>query len=79
MKRMVKLFSRLNHKFSMSVIVMVGSALAACPAMAESGAGTIVLPTTVDLSPILTYGGVIVASLVGMIVLRKAIKLTNRS
>ncbi len=37
------------------------------------------LPTTVNLSEVLTYGGVIVSALVGMMVLRKAIKLTNRS
>lgn len=36
-------------------------------------------PTSVDLSEVGTYAGVIVAALVGLIVVRKAIKLTNRS
>jgi hypothetical protein len=47
----------------------------AVPCFAEG----LTLPTSVDLSAVLTYGGVIVGALVGMIVLRKAIKLTNRS
>jgi hypothetical protein len=52
-------------------------AMAFMPAMAFAAAGD--LPTTVDLSAVSTYGAVIVASLVGLIVIRKAIKLTNRS
>lgn len=36
-------------------------------------------PTTVDISEVGTYAGAIVAALVGLIVVRKAIKLTNRS
>lgn len=51
--------------------VAIGSAV---PAFAE---GT--LPTTVSLTEVLTYGGVVITALIGMMVLRKAIKLTNRS
>lgn len=46
----------------------------AAPAFAES-----TLPSTVNLTDVLTYGGVVIAALVGMMVLRKGIKLTNRS
>lgn len=41
--------------------------------------GGLTLPATVDLSALFTYAGVIISALVGMIVVRKAIKLTNRS
>jgi hypothetical protein len=33
----------------------------------------------VDLTPVFQYAGTIIGALVGMIVVRKAIKLTNRS
>lgn len=48
----------------------------ASSAFAEGG---VTLPTTVDLSGVFAYAGAIIAALVGMIVVRKAIKLTNRS
>lgn len=53
----------------------IGAVLMATSAFAEG----FTPPATVDLSQVLTYGSTIVAALVGMIVLRKAIKLTNRS
>lgn len=34
---------------------------------------------TVDLAPVFGYAATIIGALVGMIVVRKAIKLTNRS
>lgn len=34
---------------------------------------------SIDLSSVLTFGGTIIAALVGMVVVRKAIKLVNRS
>lgn len=37
------------------------------------------LPTSIDLSQLFTYAGAIITALVGLIVVRKAIKLTNRS
>lgn len=33
----------------------------------------------IDLGSVLTFGGTIIAALVGMVVVRKAIKLINRS
>lgn len=33
----------------------------------------------IDLSSVLTFGGTIIGALVGMVVVRKAIKLVNRS
>ena len=46
-------------------------------ALAEPPALT--LPSSVDLSDLFPYAAAIVAALVGLIVIRKAIKLTNRS
>lgn len=37
------------------------------------------LPETINLTPLWAFASVIIASLVGMIVVRKAIKLINRS
>lgn len=40
---------------------------------------SVTMPATVDLTPILTFGGIVVGALVGLLVLRKAIKTVNRS
>lgn len=45
-------------------------------AMAESG---LTLPSTVDISDLFPYASAIIAALVTLIVIRKAIKLSNRS
>lgn len=37
------------------------------------------LPNTVDLTPLWAFASVVIAALVGMIVVRKAIKIINRS
>jgi len=37
------------------------------------------LPETVDLAPLWAFASVVISALVGMIVVRKAIKIINRS
>ena len=49
------------------------------PIMAHAQPVTLDLPTSVDLSGLFPYAAAIVTALVGLIVIRKAIKLTNRS
>lgn len=49
------------------------------PFMLYAEPAGLTLPTTVDLSDLFPYAAAIVAALVGLIVIRKAIKLTNRS
>lgn len=45
---------------------------------AEGPTNVPALPESVDLSSFYAYAGVIIAALVGMIVYRKAVKITNR-
>ena len=58
--------------------IMVAMLLALMPvaAMAES---SLTLPSTVDISDLFPYASAIIAALVTLIVIRKAIKLSNRS
>ena len=58
--------------------IMVAMLLALMPvaAMAESSLN---LPQTVDISDLFPYASAIIAALVTLIVIRKAIKLSNRS
>jgi len=49
------------------------------PIAAHAEPTGLTLPTSVDLSDLFPYAAAIVTALVGLIVIRKAIKLTNRS
>jgi len=49
------------------------------PIMAHAEPPALTLPSSVDLSDLFPYAAAIVTALVGLIVIRKAIKLTNRS
>lgn len=60
-----------------SLVVAIMALMLPVVAMAEPSGLT--LPTTVDLSGLFPYAAAIVAALVGLIVIRKAIKLTNRT
>lgn len=56
-------------------------AVAAVPALlvASSSFAAITLPTTLDISDMETFAGVILAALAGMWIVRKLIKTTNKS
>lgn len=58
--------------------IALGLFFSASAAMADA-ANTVTLPATVDLSAVYTFAGVVIAALVGLIVVRKSIKLVNRS
>lgn len=62
------------YRFLLALGVVVTAPMAA---FAEPAGLT--LPSSVDLSDLFPYAAAIVAALVGLIVVRKAIKLTNRS
>lgn len=62
------------QKFALAACVM-----ATAPLAAHAEPAFFTAPTSVDISEVGAYAGIIVAALVGMIVVRKAIKLTNRS
>lgn len=51
----------------------------AVPLAVHAEPAGLTLPTSVDLSDLFPYAAAIVTALVGLIVIRKAIKLTNRS
>jgi len=53
--------------------------VAMSPIMAHAEPPALTLPSSVDLSDLFPYAAAIVTALVGLIVIRKAIKLTNRS
>lgn len=55
------------------------SIVAMAPVAAFAEPAGLTLPSSVDLSDLFPYAAGIVAALVGLIVIRKAIKLTNRS
>ena len=60
-------------------LALAGAVMATAPLAAHAEPAFFTAPTSVDISEVGTYAGIIVAALVGMIVVRKAIKLTNRS
>lgn len=66
------------RKWYQSIMVMLLTAFVMpMAAMAESSGLT--LPSTVDISDLFPYASAIIAALVTLIVIRKAIKLSNRS
>ena len=60
-----------------AVLLAVLTVLSTTAAFAT--APELTLPSSVDLSDLFPYAAAIVSALVGMIVIRKAIKLANRS
>lgn len=68
---MKKMFAKISAIFT-SFMVVASNVWATTPP-------ELVLPTSVDLSALFPYAAAIVTALVGLIVVRKAIKLTNRS
>lgn len=64
-------------KFNAFVVALLMAIL--MPALVFAEPAGLTLPSTVDLSDLYPYAAAIVTALVGLIVIRKAIKLTNRS
>ncbi len=65
------------RKWYQSIMVMLLTAFVMpMAAMAES---SLTLPSSVDISDLFPYASAIIAALVTLIVIRKAIKLSNRS
>lgn len=67
---------KIKALYSGLMVAMLGLIL---PLAAHAEPSGLTLPTSVDLSDLFPYAAAIVAALVGLIVIRKAIKLTNRS
>lgn len=59
--------------------IMVAMLLALMPVAAMAAPSGLTLPSTVDISDLFPYASAIIAALVTLIVIRKAIKLSNRS
>lgn len=59
--------------------IMVAMLLALMPVAAMATPSGLTLPSTVDISDLFPYASAIIAALVTLIVIRKAIKLSNRS
>jgi len=57
----------------------VTGALVFAPAVAFAAGSKISVPTSIDLSPVYTYAGVLLAAGTGLFAVRKVIKLMNRS
>jgi len=67
------MFKRINAFLAALAVV------AFSPILAHAEPPALTLPSSVDLSDLFPYAAAIVTALVGLIVIRKAIKLTNRS
>lgn len=72
---MKKFFSKVKGFYQAGILALIGMFMPVA-AMAEP---SLTLPSTVDLSALFPYASAIVAALVTLIVIRKAIKLSNRS
>ncbi len=76
-KAMGNVFRRFTKAFQGFLVAL--AVVAMSPFMAHAEPPALTLPSSVDLSDLFPYAAAIVAALVGLIVIRKAIKLTNRS
>lgn len=72
---MKKIFSKAKVFYQAGILAMIGMFMP----VAAKAEPSLTLPSSVDLSALFPYASAIVAALVTLIVIRKAIKLSNRS
>lgn len=73
---MKKFFSKVKGIYQAGILALIGMFM---PVAAKAEPSGLTLPSSVDLSALFPYASAIVAALVTLIVIRKAIKLSNRS